>query len=256
MRKEIELANLGGKRHHNQSLGEHGRGKRYVPKESRPCQKRISSEQVAVETPVVVEAPKEDEGRMLEFLERMESVAEALEKIETTAILPIEERAHFIDSLVPLFHRDWQKHSGFTDRWRKFSKDQYRPGEEERDDELWARLSCEGRYVRMKDGVREIDIQNVDPEDLSLKWVEENRASAVFVVDTFLINGTSVDLLNLPEFLHLGGASVHERWLIRNGDATGEQAWKFSKMGRKEQDKDIALPVIAFEEYVKWRTTK
>lgn len=92
-------------------------------------------------------------------------------------------------------------------------------------------------------GVSEVDIANTSYEDLPEDWKGENKISAevsVGLVERALRSGV-VDVES-DEFLEEASATVHEKWLERNGSwAPPEQNIPYEELSEEEKDKDRAM---------------
>ena len=89
----------------------------------------------------------------------------------------------------------------------------------------------------------EVDIANTSYEDLPEDWKGENRDSAevsVTIVERALRAGV-VDIES-KEFLEEASATVHEKWLKRNGSwAPPEQNLPYEELSEDEKDKDRVM---------------
>lgn len=92
-------------------------------------------------------------------------------------------------------------------------------------------------------GTPEVDIANTSYEDLPEDWKGENKISAevsVSLVERALRSGV-IDIES-DEFLEEASATVHEKWLERNGSwAPAEQNLPYSELSEEEKDKDRVM---------------
>lgn len=92
-------------------------------------------------------------------------------------------------------------------------------------------------------GTSKVDIANTSYEDLPVDWKGENRDSAevsVTIVERALRSGV-VDIES-EGFLEEASATVHAKWLERNGSwAPPEQNLPYEELSEDEKDKDRVM---------------
>ena len=132
--------------------------------------------------------------------------------------------------------------SDLHDEWReprKISDGEYEPRIKKTDDEKWIE----------ENSTNEIDIANTNYEELPSDWQEENKASARVAISEIIKATNKKEQLD-DSFIEYASATVHEKWLYRNGEyAPPEQNKPYNELSEEEKDKDRKIILKCIEIY-------
>ena len=127
-------------------------------------------------------------------------------------------------------HEDWRKTRLTSDgiyepRWKKIKDEEFIKNLPENLPE----------YIRVNEGVYEIDIANCSYNMLSADWQAENKAAGEVVAKILKMQRIGAKL-TIEEI----GSFIHNEWLKRNEWAKGgELDVPFTELSKEEQDKDL-----------------
>ena len=142
-----------------------------------------------------------------------------------------------VDALAVALHKDWQKTSGFTERWKTVKNK----------DDFWKvahRAAGTGVQAYVRPATFEIDIQNLPFHFLTEQWQQENRATAELVINQ--VKGVGKTKLDKKDVLKIATA-IHEDWLRRNTWVSDSDPMKapFSALSWTLKMKDVQ-PVLTY----------
>lgn len=143
-----------------------------------------------------------------------------------------ETKQQLVTKLGSLLHDEWRAP-------RKQPDGTFEPRIKGTKDEAW----------KTAHGKTEVDIANTSFADLPSDWQGENRAAAEVAMNEVFAAVESGGLLDAA-FIEKASASVHEKWLERNGSwAPAEQKKPFAELSEEEKEKDRAQVKKAIEIY-------
>ncbi|MFA6341148.1 MAG: hypothetical protein WCX27_02855 [Candidatus Paceibacterota bacterium] len=142
------------------------------------------------------------------------------------------QKQEMINKLGSLLHEEWRAP-------RKKEDGTFEPRMKKTKDEGWSK----------KHGAQEVDIANTDYANLPEDWKGENKISAEIAVnEIFEANQKGIELN--ADFVEKASATIHEKWLERNGSwAPAEQNKPYADLSEEEKDKDRAIIKKAIEIY-------
>ena len=133
-----------------------------------------------------------------------------------------EQKQQMVTELGSLLHDEWRAP-------RKIEDGTFEPRVKKTKDEAWR--AAHG-------GAEEVDIANTSFAELPTDWQGENRAAAEVAMDEVfraVEGGRDLD----DSFIEEASASVHDKWLERNGAwAPEDQKKPFGELAEEEKEKD------------------
>jgi hypothetical protein len=132
-----------------------------------------------------------------------------------------EQKQQMVTKLGSLLHEEWRAP-------RKKEDGSFEPRVKKTKDEAW----------KAAHGAEEVDIANTSFAELPADWQGENRAAAEVAMNEVFRAAEGGQNLD-KSFVEKASATVHDKWLERNGAwAPEEQKKPFEELAEEEKEKD------------------
>ncbi len=132
-----------------------------------------------------------------------------------------EQKQRMVTELGSLLHDEWRAP-------RRREDGSFEPRIKKTKDEVW----------KAAHGTEEVDIANTSFAELPADWQGENRAAAEVAMNAVSQAAENGRALN-ETFVEEASATVHDKWLERNGEwAPAEQKKPFGELADEDKEKD------------------
>ncbi len=132
-----------------------------------------------------------------------------------------EQKQRMVTELGSLLHDEWRAS-------RRREDGSFEPRIKKTKDEVW----------KAAHGTEEVDIANTSFAELPADWQGENRAAAEVAMNAVSQAAENGRALN-ETFVEEASATVHDKWLERNGEwAPAEQKKPFGELADEDKEKD------------------